>query len=278
MKAASMCLKRGDTWLCLLAWLVAVALWMRHAPGAVTATAWVVASAYTCVLRMSPAGSRWRLFAGYGLVLAGYLGSSAVVEALGIPVESGRLLSLDRALFGETPAVTISAFRPAWLGEVLSAGYLTYLIYLHVVLCCLLVADVESRARWTHVLWGAFAVGIAGYLLCPASSPNRAHPQLFALPVAGGAITRLNESLNAVAAARYDAFPSLHVLITLAMLRMDLGENRRRFWGMLGPSAVMIFSTLALRLHYAVDLLASAALFGLLCLYWRHVPINCAAP
>jgi membrane-associated phospholipid phosphatase len=85
-------------------------------------------------------------------------------------------------------------------------------------------------------------------------------------------ILRSNEFLNAAASARYDAFPSLHVLVTLTLLRMDWREKRWRFWTMLGPSLVMIASTLALRLHYAVDLLASAILFALLCVFWRRDP------
>ena len=62
-------------------------------------------------------------------------------------------------------------------------------------------------------------------------------------------------------AARYDSFPSLHVLITLMLLGWDWRRFRGRFWIMLIPSMVMIASTVALRLHYTVDLLASGMLF-----------------
>jgi hypothetical protein len=272
MKHASWSLQRGDTWLCLLAWLVALALLAGDGVSGITIAGWVAALGYAAALWKWQIGSRWRLAAGYCLVCAGYLGSTAVVEALRVPIRNTSLLALDRGLFEETPAVPLSAFHAPWVGEVLSASYLSYMVYLHVALCSAWMMDTEARARWTHPVWGAFAVGLVGYFVCPASGPNRAFPELFPSPLAGGVILRSNEFLNAAASARYDAFPSLHVLVTLTLLRMDWREKRWRFWTMLGPSLVMIASTLALRLHYAVDLLASAILFALLCVFWRRDP------
>ena len=154
-------------------------------------------------------------------------------------------------------------------GEFLTTGYLSYLPYLHWALISSLFATSENRARWTNEVWGAFAVGLVGYLVWPASSPGVAFPELFSAPVAGGMVTRLNETVNATASARYDAFPSLHLLITLTLLHYDWRTMRWRFWIMLVPSLVMLVATLALRLHYAVDLIASTLIFSGLCLNWR---------
>jgi hypothetical protein len=272
MKEGVLSLKRGDTWLCVLAWCVASSVVVRTGASAVAITTLLVASAYSIVLWKCALGSRARLLAGYVVVWAGYLGSAAVVEAMGVPIRSAELLALDRAIFGETPAVPMSAFQAQWLGEFLSLGYLTYMVYLHLALFTAMMADAPTRARWLHAVWGAFAVGLVGYFAFPASSPNRVFPDLFARPIAGGAITRANEAINAAASAQYDAFPSLHVLVTLALLRMDWRESRRRFWVMLGPSLIMAVSTLALRLHYAVDLLTSVILFVMLCALWRRHP------
>jgi hypothetical protein len=263
-------LKCGETWLCLLAWCVVPALLVWHGFSAVTIGTSLIASVYSVVLCKCAPGSRVRLVAGYFLVWAGYLGSAVLVQAMRVPVRSAELLALDRVIFGETPAVLLSTFRARWVGEFLSLGYLSYMVYLHVALLSALMADARTRARWMHVAWGTFAVGFVGYLAFPASSPNRVFPELFAQPIAGGVITRTNEAINAAASAQYDAFPSLHVLITLTLLRMDWSENRRRFWVMLGPSLIMVVSTLALRLHYAVDLLASVILFVMLCVFWRR--------
>ncbi len=44
------------------------------------------------------------------------------------------------------------------------------------------------------------------------------------------------------------------------MLSCDVVHDRRRFWIMLLPSLVMVASTILLRMHYAVDLIASGFL------------------
>jgi hypothetical protein len=268
---------RGEAWLAILAGLVALALTVRAGVGWPSAIAMTTAVAYALVVWKCPAGSRSLLLAGYVVVSAGYLASALVVEALRVPVRSEMLLSFDRAMFGETPAVWLSSFRSPWVGDFLSAGYLSYLIYLHVALISALLADDASRARWMHQVWGAFAVGLIGYFLVPASSPDRAFPELFSQPLAGGFIMHANEALNAAGSARYDAFPSLHVLVTLTLLHHDWHERRGRFRVMLIPSCVMLVSTLALRMHYAVDLLVSAALFALLCIFWRFHPFTANA-
>ncbi len=272
MKGAAAQLWRGEAWLGLLAAVVTVSLLAEVGLSPLTIVALCINLLLNVTLLVSAPGSRMRLVMGYLVVLVAYSGSSLLVEALQVPPRSPALLSIDRFMLGETPAVSLSSFQSAWLGECLTAGYLSYLPYLHWALISAFFATPENRERWTHEVFGAFTLGLLGYLLWPASSPNVAFPELFSAPVAGGVITHFNNELNATASARYDAFPSLHLLITLTLLRHDWRSMRWRFWLMVVPSLVMLVATLALRLHYAADLLASALLFTALCLYWRSLP------
>ena len=59
----------------------------------------------------------------------------------------------------------------------------------------------------------------------------------------------------------FDVFPSLHVTITCVLLAHDWVEVRRRFWVMVGPVAGLVVSTVYLRYHYGLDVLAGAILF-----------------
>lgn len=72
-----------------------------------------------------------------------------------------------------------------------------------------------------------------------------------------GPVTQLNNWINGHMAAGYDAFPSLHVLVTGAVLVWDFRRFRWRFNVMILPSLVMLVSTIALRFHYAIDVLVS---------------------
>ena len=239
-------------------------LWARTGLRSETvATAAVLAIYGIGVWRTTP-HSGCRLGINYGLVWAGYAGSSRIIAALEIPRHSAQLLAADRLLFGETPSIAMSAFPQAWVGELLSGAYLSYQLYLLWALMDAGSRPESWRASLNRGIFTAFAVGFAGYFLAPAASPYQAFPELYGQPVSGAWITRTNESLNAHLAAHYDAFPSLHVLITLTLLAFDWRHDRQRFWFMIVPSFLMGVATLALRLHYGVDLLAGVLLFALL--------------
>ena len=57
-----------------------------------------------------------------------------------------------------------------------------------------------------------------------------------------------------------DVFPSVHLAASLYLLLFDWQHGRRRFWIYLLPCVVLWWSTMYLRFHYFVDLLAGAAM------------------
>jgi hypothetical protein len=228
---------------------------------------------YLLLQRVGEPGGRVRLLGAYMATWALYAGSSAIVEKLGVPLRHHELLAADTALFGESPVLTLRGlFSPA-LNDLLSLGYMSYHVYLHWALLQVVISNKHGMLFGAR-LFTAFAVGFLGYLLYPAAPPLTAFPELFPTPLAGGALTHWNQQINIAMASRYDAFPSLHVLITLTLLTWDWNCFRLRFWIMLVPSLLMLVATLALRLHYAVDLLAAVLLFFLLHLAYGRNPLR----
>ena len=57
-----------------------------------------------------------------------------------------------------------------------------------------------------------------------------------------------------------DAFPSIHVAVSLYLLAFDRMYYRRRFWRLLVPCVALWISTIYLRYHYAVDVIAGFAI------------------
>jgi hypothetical protein len=224
---------------------------------------WVLlmVAVYAVVIGFTLPGDKTRLIAAYAVAWAYYAGSSVLVEALQVPLRHQELLAADTALFDLTP---FTGTLPAGVNDLLSAGYLSYHVYLHWAVIDALFRDGEWRWEMGKRLFTAFALGFIGYLTFPAAPPAQAFPELYTQPLAGGVITSWNTTLNAALAARYDAFPSLHALITLMLLSWDWSHFRTRFQIMLVPSLLMLVATLALRLHYAVDLIVSCILFALL--------------
>jgi hypothetical protein len=240
---------------------LAAALFWRSGFSAATLGVAGVGAIHCFLVGISAPASRLRLVTNFVLLWVIYGGCSSIIEALGLPVHQRALLAADRWLFGETPSVAWSAHLTGWMADVLSAAYLSYQVYLHWAFIEAWFRDETWRLRFGRCIFPAFAVGFVGYFLFPAACPNVAFPELYAQAIPGGWIPRFNESLNASLAARYDAFPSLHVLITLTLLAFDARLRHPRFWIMLVPSLLMGVATLALRLHYAVDVLAAVAIF-----------------
>jgi len=222
-----------------------------------------------------------RLASAYAVGLALFSAPRVVVPALGLPSRDGFLLELDRAVWGETPAVLLAPFARPWLTELMSACYLSYHLYFHGALAYALWQPLEKGRRLFEWMFTALPMGIAGYLLVPAVGPLKALAASFATPLNGGPITALNDWIVQHGSAVYDVFPSLHVLMTCVLLEHDRREHPRRFQRMLPVALGLLLSTVYLRYHYAVDLLAGFVWFGAVRLWWswrerRFAPMSTA--
>jgi hypothetical protein len=227
----------------------------------------VITLLYAAVLRWTQPGAVARVLAAYAVTWCLYAGSTTFVSWMHLTTHETTLLRLDRLLLGQTPAEMLHGKIGNGYLDLLSLGYMSYHVYLHWALVDLLFRNARWRSALSEKLFLAFGVGFMGYYLYPAAPPKAEWLGITADMPQGCMLTRFNEWLNANMAARYDAFPSLHVLITATLLAWDWRHARWRFRIMLAPSLLMLAATLALRLHYFVDLLASALLFLLLSLF-----------
>lgn len=168
------------------------------------------------------------------------------------------LLRWDRALFGETPAVLLERFNTPWLTSSMSFAYA-----LHVVLPPLFALLWYWRDLFTFrwLLLSIFISGIIGangYVLMPAVGPEFAFPSLFHGTLGGGAFRNAVALLDAARAMR-DAFPSLHVAISSIVLWFAWKRGRGVFAVILPLVLANWLSTMYLRYHYLVDVIAGWA-------------------
>jgi PAP2 superfamily len=233
---------------------------------ALTAEIGAGASLYYCALvalsrKEGLAGERMRLLANYLFTCWFYGATSRVTHALRTPTFDGTLLACDEWLFGKTPAVSLQPIIRPWLTDVLSICYLSYLIYLQMVVFWAFGQPQRIIQRFGASIFAGFASGFLTYLLLPALGPGGAFPSLFSIPLHGSFLTWLNDFVVTRGAAIYGTFPSLHLFMTLLLLDNDRRDCRVRFWIMLGPAIGLTVSTMYLRYHYATDLLAGVVYF-----------------
>lgn len=211
--------------------------------------------------RKSKVQQRVLFLASYAFVVWFYCAVARITPALGTKLRDGSLLAIDEAIFGQTPAVFCERVATAWLTDLMSLCYLTYHFYLVLAVAQAAWIAGVSTQRLSASLFMGFAIGFAGYLLVPAVGPIHAHPELFRASLPGGTLSRVIAQLVTKGSSGFDVFPSLHVLITCILLHHDWRHLRRRFWIMAVPSLGLWVSTLYLRYHYGIDLLAAFLVF-----------------
>lgn len=210
----------------------------------------------------SPWPGRLRLFAFVPLMCFVFQDLRGIVPQFQPSHVDALLQSLDRRLVGGS--------LPHWfdgrLGrvptEALSVCYSLFFVYLLAATVSWLFAPVAKARAFYAGLFTLYAVGFVGYTTLPALGPYAT--MAFAHSVEGYGVTRLLLATVPSGTNLCDAFPSLHCAVTAFILGFDViaGRRRRAAWCAL-PVGLLWVSTLALRFHYAVDVLAGFVLAGL---------------
>jgi membrane-associated phospholipid phosphatase len=186
------------------------------------------------------------------------------------------LIDIDRWLFGTDPTHWLMTFAHPVATEILQISYACYYI---ILLSVFFELDLEKRH--TEYFRGAFLVvygfylSYVGYIVLPAVGPrfmlhdfhllNNELPGLFFTNAlrdfvnAGESIPR--GVSNVIEFAQRDAFPSGHSQLTLVILYIAFTNRLRSRWVLLVVGSLLIISTVYLRYHYVIDVIAGVAFF-----------------
>lgn len=207
----------------------------------------------------------WRLRLGFYIVA---LNGLFLHMRWAIPlIEPGKydatLATWDRALFGGVPGRWFEAMAVPALTEVMSIAYAAFIPFLLVSLVQYAMADLRTARAFYGGLFTLYGLGYLGYTLVPAVGPYVAMADVFRVPLDGYWITWLLTALYPLGTNRCDAFPSLHVAASAYILLFDCRYRPRWFRACLVPCVLLWVSTLYLRYHYGVDVLAGFVLAAL---------------
>ena len=172
------------------------------------------------------------------------------------------LIVLDQRLFGFQASVAIQRFitppRTAWM----EFSYFFHILNIPIVACFVYLC--RPRQRFREMMSGLMVVsffGLLGYLLVPAIGPIYTQHDLYAVPLSQP-ISLFNQQLEFMNFARIhrDVFPSMHVAISLLVWLYALRNSRLLFF-VLSPLVLSLWvSTIYLRYHYLVDVVAGLLL------------------
>jgi membrane-associated phospholipid phosphatase len=194
-----------------------------------------------------------------GLAIA-YLNLGPALARAGARLWDADLFRLDCWLTGTTPSLVLQRLVLPPLTDALSLCYGLFIPYFATSLVWYFFGALGLARRFFAGLVGLYAIGFLGYLLVPASGPYLAFAKLYTVPLAGGWLTQANAGFVDIGGNKVDAFPSLHCAASAFVLAFDFRHSRGRFWLFLVPVAGLWLSTVYLRYHYLVDLVAGFAL------------------
>lgn len=179
-----------------------------------------------------------------------------------LPDRDALLIRIDRLLFGADPTVWLERIASPWLTEILQFAYATN-YFLPLILLVLLYRD-RRRIPFqfsVFLLTAGYLLSYLGYFLIPAVGPRFTIPHGCEL---SGVFLRetLCRLIYCMEACPRDCFPSGHTEIPLVTLYLAFRFRRHLFWIYLPIVVLLVSSTVYLRYHYVIDVLAGAALAG----------------
>jgi len=206
--------------------------------------------------------SRWitvlRLWYPVAFVLLAFVQLRDLVPAVN-PFDADRtLIRLDAWLFGGQPSVWLQQIHHPWLTELLQYVYSSF-YFLPLILGIVLVARrklVIYDFFFFFICYGFF-LSYLGYFFVPAIGPRFVIASHYEFPLRGVWFFQdMVNFTNLLESIHRDCFPSGHTMMTLATLHFAFHHARKLFWIYLPVGILLLFSTLYLRYHYGIDIIA----------------------
>lgn len=193
------------------------------------------------------------------------------IKLLNLPDYDWILIKMDYIIFGEHPTYVLSKIANPILTELLQISYSTF-YFLPIILAYDFYrrGDIEKyRYVMSTIVYG-FYLSYIGYLLVPAIGPrftlhdfsklDKELPGLI-LTEPLRLVINTGESIpigiaNPQDYAQRDAFPSGHTQLTFVIMYLSIVLNSRTKYFLIPIGILLIFSTVYLRYHYVIDLIA----------------------
>jgi membrane-associated phospholipid phosphatase len=179
------------------------------------------------------------------------------------PVDFDELLiRIDYAVFGVHPTIWLEQFSNPIVIEYLQIVYATFYFLPFVLVVILCRRKEQTNVNFfIYIIVLGFYISYATYFLVPAIGPRFTLDHLQLNPVTGLWVTQpIIDILNFLEDIQRDAFPSGHTEMTILTMIYAWKFSKKYFWilSILGTS--LIVSTVFLRYHYVIDVIAGALL------------------
>lgn len=171
------------------------------------------------------------------------------------------LQKVDSFLVGGNLSLKAMPLIHPLVTEIMYICYMLFFFYIIATLVSYLKKAEVIRTSFYSGLFTLYWIGFLFYTLIPAVGPYIDMMDDFKIPLDQGIyFAKPIYDFIHQAGNRIDLFPSLHCGISEFCLFFDFQHNKRRFWRYLPLCILIWISTIYLRYHYFVDVIAGLSL------------------
>ncbi|MCK9419527.1 MAG: phosphatase PAP2 family protein [Nitrospirae bacterium] len=207
-----------------------------------------------------------RVFAPIAIIAIIFNSLGDLITGIGNRHYDDILIQADYALFGVHPTVWMERFNDPLLTGLLQAAYMSY--YGMPIALALALYFRENNDAFNSAVFAillCFYLSYIGYLLVPAVGPRYTLGHVQTAELRAGPVTLwIRQALDGLEHNKTDAFPSGHTAVALVTLVYAWKYREKVLSWILVPAvSALIFSTVYLRYHYVVDVIAGVLLAAL---------------
>ncbi len=177
----------------------------------------------------------------------------------------GFFIQLEQSIFGFQPALLFSLkFDSFWFNELMFFSYFSYYLIVIVFPLIIYFTKRDEFERLFFIIIFSFYAYYLIFVFSPVVGPQFYFPAEQAEIAHSGLFGKMVLFLQDVGETPTGAFPSSHVGLSWIILFVSFKSYKKLFWVILPLAIFICFSTVYIKAHYVVDIIAgliSAPLF-----------------
>ena len=204
-------------------------------------------------------------FTPWFLAVVLYENLSGFTAYIDLPLADEPLYAIDVLMFGETPSVYLDPIVTPALTYFIFAIYVLGYVLPPLLLGAYIFIQ-KGRDRFSEYSYGITMCLLAGFLtflIVPAIGPIDYYEMLYENPLYGETVLS-SEIMETVQVYSKNTFPSIHTALSTLVLLFAFRNNKRIFYILIPLTLMIWFSTIYLRQHYFIDLIAGWILAGII--------------
>lgn len=225
---------------------------------------WITIGVFAIFLVVIRIKKNWRFIRDwlpFGFCIAIYTNLHDTVHFANQADVQNWLIQIDDWLFGVQPCIWAEQFINPTLTDIFIAAYANYFV---LNICVAVVLYFQKRyqefryALVTTII--CYYIGYFLFILFPAAPPRIVLKPFFTVSLHGQVLEPIKHAIEISAQDSRGAFPSLHCAVSFISLFFGWRYVRWMFWVMIPMVIMLVLSTIYLRHHYVIDLIAGLVL------------------